>query len=83
MPNKPALKRPATQQIAAKRKGFRLFNYIGEIINELKKVVWLKWPGEVLYLTGLVLIVTISAGIVLGALDFGFTELVDKIFVSG
>lgn len=83
MPNKAALKKPAvTQPTTTRRRGFRLFNSIGEIINELKKVVWLKWPGEVLYLTGLVLIVTISAGIVLGALDFGFTELVDRIFVG-
>ena len=83
MPNKPALKKPAiAQQTTTRRRGFRLFSYIGEIINELKKVVWLKWPGEVLYLTGLVLIVTVAAGIVLGALDFGFTELVGKVFVG-
>jgi preprotein translocase subunit SecE len=31
----------------------------------------------------MVLIVTIIAGLVLGALDFGFTELVDKVFVGG
>jgi preprotein translocase subunit SecE len=83
MPNKAASKKPVvTQPAVTKRRGFRLFNNIGEIINELKKVVWLKWPGEVLYLTGLVLIVTVSAGIVLGALDFGFTELVGKIFAG-
>jgi preprotein translocase SecE subunit len=72
-----------TQQTVTKRKGFRPVNYISEIINELKKVVWLKWPREVLYLTGLVLIVTIIAGIILGALDFGFTELVNRIFSGG
>ena len=84
MPNKASLKKPAVLQPATtRRKGFRLFNSIGEIINELKKVVWLKWPGEVLYLTGLVLIVTIAAGVVLGALDYGFTELVGKVFVGG
>ena len=83
MSNKPALKKTAVaQSTTTRRRGFRLFNSIGEIINELKKVVWLKWPGEVLYLTGLVLIVTVSAGILLGALDFGFTELVSKIFVG-
>jgi preprotein translocase SecE subunit len=71
-----------TQPTATKRKGFWLFNYIGAIINELKKVVWLKWPKEVLYLTGLVLIVTIITGIVLGALDFGFSELVSKLFMG-
>jgi preprotein translocase SecE subunit len=71
-----------TQQTTTKKRGFRLFSYISEIANELKKVVWLT-RREIAYLTGLVLIVTIIAGIVLGALDFGFTELVNKIFVGG
>jgi preprotein translocase subunit SecE len=70
------------QRAAIRRRSFRLFSYIGEIINELKKVVWLKWPQEVMYLTVLVLIVSISAGIVLGLLDYGFTGLVDKIFLG-
>jgi preprotein translocase subunit SecE len=70
-----------TQPVAAKKKGFRLFNYFAEIINELKKVVWLS-RREIVYLTGLVLIVTIITGIVLGALDYGFTQLVNKIFLG-
>jgi preprotein translocase subunit SecE len=70
-----------TQPVVAKKKGFRLFNYFAEIINELKKVVWLS-RREIVYLTGLVLIVTIITGIVLGALDFGFTQLVDKVFLG-
>jgi len=68
------------QQAATKKKGFRLFNYISEIVNELKKVVWLT-RRETAYLTGLVLLVTVLAGIILGLLDFGFTNLVDKLFV--
>ena len=71
-----------TNQTAAKPKGFRLATYIGEIVNELKKVVWLS-RREVAYLTMLVLVVTIIAGVVLGALDFGFTQLVNKLFVGG
>jgi preprotein translocase subunit SecE len=71
-----------TQPGTAKKKGFRLFTYIGEIINELKKVVWLT-RREIAYLTGLVLLVTITAGVVLGALDFGFSELVQKVFIGG
>jgi preprotein translocase subunit SecE len=70
-----------TQPTATKPRGFRLFNYISEIVNELKKVVWLT-RREVTYLTVLVLIVTIVAGIILGALDFGFSELVSRIFVG-
>ena len=70
-----------TQPVVAKKKGFRLFNYFAEIINELKKVVWLS-RREIVYLTGLVLIVTIITGAVLGALDYGFTQLVDKVFLG-
>jgi len=71
-----------TQQTAARKKGFRLFNYFGEIINELKKVVWLT-RREIVYLTGLVLVVVIITGIVLGVLDYGFSELVSRLFVGG
>lgn len=70
-----------THQITTKRRRFRLFNYISEIVNELKKVVWLT-RREIVYLTGLVLVVTVIAGIVLGSLDFGFTELVNRVFVG-
>jgi preprotein translocase subunit SecE len=70
-----------TQQATAKKKGFRLFNYVSEIVNELKKVVWLT-RREVVYLTVLVLVVTIIAGIILGSLDYGFTTLVEKIFIG-
>ena len=71
-----------TQHTATRRRGFRLISYVGEIINELRKVVWLS-RREAAYLTVLVLIISISAGIVLGALDYGFTELVDRLFVGG
>jgi len=71
-----------THQITTKRRRFRLFNYVSEIINELKKVVWLT-RREIAYLSGLVLIITIIAGIFLGVFDFGFTELVNKVFVGG
>ena len=65
----------------AKRSGSR-FRAISEIIAELKKVVWLS-RREIVYLTGLVLIVSIAAGIVLGLLDYGFTGLVEKVFLGG
>ncbi len=57
------------------------FRYVGEIINELKKVVWLT-RREAAYLTLLVLIVSIAAGLLLGAVDFGFSALIDT-FVKG
>ena len=57
------------------------FRFIGEIISELKKVVWLS-RREAAYLTFLVLVVAIVAGIILGLLDFGFTNLIDKLLLS-
>jgi len=64
----------------AKRSGLR-FRFISEIIAELKKVVWLT-RREAAYLTALVLIVAIAVGLVLGAIDYGFTNLVDKLFIG-
>ncbi len=64
----------------AKRSGSRL-RFISETIAELKKVVWLT-RREATYLTVLVLIVTIAVGLVLGAIDYGFTNLVDKLFIG-
>ena len=63
-----------------KRSGPR-FKFIGETIAELKKVVWLT-RREVVYLAVLVLIVSIIAGIILGVLDFGFTKLVNNVFLN-
>ncbi len=64
----------------AKRNGSR-FRFISETIAELKKVVWLT-RREATYLTVLVLIVAIAVGLILGAIDFGFTNLVDKLFIG-
>jgi preprotein translocase subunit SecE len=70
-----------TQAVAPAKKGFFLVRYFSEIINELKKVVWLT-RRETVYLTGLVIIVVIVSGIVLGALDYGFSELVSRVFMG-
>ena len=45
------------------------FKFIGETIGELRKVVWLT-RREAVYLTALVLLVALAAGIILGALDW-------------
>ena len=65
---------------AAKRSRLK-FRFIGETISELKKVVWLT-RREASYLTVLVLIVAGIAGLVLGVLDYGFTHLVDGLFLG-
>ena len=57
------------------------FRFIGEIISELKKVVWLT-RREAAYLTFLVLLVAAAAGILLGAFDYGFSSLVDNLFIG-
>ncbi len=67
-----------THHTATKRR----FKFIGGTIAELKKVVWLT-RREAAYLTFLVLIVALAAGIVLGATDYGFTRLIDELFLGG
>ncbi len=67
--------------VTTKRSGSR-FRFISEIIAELKKVVWLT-RREAAYLTFLVLIVSMAVGLFLGAIDFGFTNLINKLFVGG
>ena len=58
------------------------FSFIGETIAELKKVVWLT-RREAAYLTFMVLIVAIIVALILGAFDYAFTNLVDKLFLGG
>ncbi len=66
---------------AAKRSGLR-FQFLGEIIAELKKVVWLS-RREVIYLTALVIIVSVALGVILGFIDLGFTRLFNNVFLGG
>lgn len=64
-----------------KQSGLR-FRFFGEIIAELKKVVWLS-RREVAYLTLLVLLASASVGLILGVIDYGFARLVNDIFLGG
>jgi len=57
------------------------FRFIGEIITELKKVVWLS-RREVIYLSTLVLVISVIAGLVLGAIDYGFSALVENVLLG-
>jgi len=70
-----------TQRSATAKRSSSRFRFISETIAELKKVVWLT-RREAAYLTGLVLIVSITVGIILGVIDFGFTKLVNDIFIG-
>lgn len=64
------------------RAGARRFNFFSDTLSELKKVTWLS-RREVAYLSGLVLLVTVVVGVVLALVDFGFTELVNRVFLGG
>ncbi len=57
-------------------------NFFSDIISEMKKVTWLS-RRELIYLTGLVLLVTVVMALLLGVLDFGFTKLVNEVFIGG
>jgi preprotein translocase SecE subunit len=72
-----AAKRPATPARRPSR-----FRFISDTISEMKKVTWLS-KRETAYLTGLVLLVAISAGIVLGLIDLGFSSLVSTFLIGG
>jgi|TARA_B100001971_G_scaffold158998_1_gene148838 preprotein translocase subunit SecE len=63
------------------RKGGLNFKFVVETIAELRKVIWLE-RREVVYLTGLVLIVVIVVGAFLGVIDFGFGKLINGIFLG-
>ena len=69
-------KRPAAPAKRASR-----FSFIGDTIAELKKVTWLT-RREALYLSGLVLLVAVSVGIVLGLLDLGLSEIVERFLLN-
>jgi len=71
-----------TQRSTAVKTSGPRFRFIRETIAELRKVVWLS-RREAVYLTGLVLLVSIVAGVVLGLIDYGFTELINRLFLGG
>jgi len=58
------------------------FSFIPETIGELRKVTW---PSrqETIRLSALVLVVCVIVGLILGGIDYGFTQLVAKVFLGG
>lgn len=66
---------PASKSTApAKRKG-GIVNYISETIAELKKVTWLS-RRDLMYLSGLVILTALVVGVILGLIDWGFSEFI-------
>jgi preprotein translocase subunit SecE len=70
-----------TRAVTAKQPGNRFSRFFTGIWSEMKKVVWLS-RREIVYLTSLVLIVTIAVGIVLYVFDLGFSTLVEKFIIN-
>lgn len=57
------------------------FSYLAEVNAEMKKVRWPK-VSEVLRLTVTVLIISGIIGVYLGAIDIGFTKLLEQIILK-
>lgn len=56
----------------------RIRGYVGEVISELKKVVW-PTREETRRLTVMVIIIAGSIGVFLAVWDYGFTRFMDWI----
>ena len=63
------------------RSGLGLPRFATEIVTELRKVIW-PTREDVVYLTIVVLVVTLILGAVLGAIDIGFGWLIEKTLLS-
>lgn len=66
------LRRPAGEG----RRQVGVFQFFGEVINELKKVTW-PTRQETTRLTVLVITVSVAIGAALGSLDFLFSRLLN------
>ena len=73
---------PATGPVSSVRRFGTRFKFINDTIAEMKKVTWLT-RREAMYLSGLVLLVAVSVGIVLGLLDLGLSEIVTRFLLNG
>ncbi len=58
----------------------RILDYLSEVKVELSKVTWPR-RDEVIKLTIIVILISLIVGVYVGALDFGFTKLLE-IFVA-
>jgi preprotein translocase subunit SecE len=60
----------------------RRFTFFSDIVGELRKVVW-PTRQETMRLTLIVIGLCVVMGLILGAVDYGFSELVAKVFLGG
>lgn len=71
---------PAVKAAAAAKAKRSRFKFVGEIIAELKKVVWPP-RQQIIYLTIVVVLVTIALGAILGTIDWGFSHLIHDVIL--
>ncbi len=60
----------------------RRFTFFTDVIGELRKVVW-PTRQETIRLTAIVIGICLFMALLLGSLDYGFSELVAKVFLGG
>jgi len=60
----------------------RPIEYVSEVIGELRKVTW-PTRQETLRLAGIVFAICLVMGAIMGAFDYGFSQLVSKVFTRG
>jgi preprotein translocase subunit SecE len=77
-----AVAKPKKNSAPAAQPKKRRFTFITDVISELRKVAW-PTREETIRLSLIVIAVCVIMGAVLGAIDFGFSELVAKVFLSG
>ncbi|MSP78480.1 MAG: preprotein translocase subunit SecE [Dehalococcoidia bacterium] len=66
---------------AATQRAFRS-GFVGDIINELRKVEWPTWQ-QIYRLSVIVIAISVAIGIALGLVDLGFTYLSNKLLLGG
>jgi len=74
-------KKTQSQMQSAKPKRSRLA-FFRDVIDELRKVTW-PTRREAMRLTIMVIIVCAVVGVFLGLVDYGFSELVARVFLGG
>jgi len=74
------LTKKSQPQIITKKKS--RFAFFSDVVGELRKVTW---PSrrDTVRLTIMVIAVCVVVGLFLGALDYGFAELVAKVLLGG
>ena len=77
-----ALAKAKKPQAQAAQPRKRRFTFFSDIIGELRKVAW-PTRQETIRLTLIVIGLCVVMGVLLGAVDYGFSELVAKVFLGG